>query len=97
MLTLHLCAAALTWDDFHIGTFLLSNTMSPNKAASLLAHHIIMLQAQIGKGTCNIFNGLSFLFKNNHREIWSCSCSYFLGNISGEKKNGLLWGFTNPS
>lgn len=71
--------------------------MSLNKAASLLAHHINMLQAQIGKGTCNIFNGLSFLFKNNHREIWSSACSYFSGNISGEKKAGSFRGSQIPA
>lgn len=42
MLTLRLCAAALPWEDFHIGNFLLSNAVSPNKAASLLVHHINM-------------------------------------------------------
>lgn len=41
MLTLHLCIA-LTQVDFHVGNFLLSNTVLLNKAGSPLVHHINM-------------------------------------------------------
>lgn len=55
MLTLHLCAAALTWGEFRVGNFLLSNTVSLNKAASLLVHHINMPEHGSAKA-CVIFS-----------------------------------------
>lgn len=49
MLTLRLCAAALTWGDFHIGNFLPSNIVSLNKAASLSVHHFNMPEQGLSK------------------------------------------------
>lgn len=96
MLTHHLCAAALTWGDFHTGNFLLSNTVSLNKAASLLVHRINMPEHGLAKA-CVIF---SVTYHSSLKAITDTYGILLIPIFQGtplKKKKSLLWGFTDPS
>lgn len=100
MLTPHLCAAALSWGDFHIRNFLLSKTVSLNKNSSLSVQHINMPEHGLAPACVVFLTAYPSSLKATTEKYCSLLIPNFQGSSLKKKKNtnqGLLWGFIDPS